>query len=114
MLTKDKTNLLGILEAVEKIEKYSSSFHNPDELFQNTVNFDAVLMNFILIGEMVARLSSQLRERNNHIEWVKIKGLRNIIAHDYFGVDAEEVWQIITTHLPKLKSELLQVLEETE
>lgn len=76
------------------------------------VNFDAVLMNFILIGEMTARLSSQFKERNSHIDWVKIKGLRNIIAHDYFGVDAEEVWQIIIIYLAKLKSEILKVLEE--
>lgn len=60
-------------------------------------------MNFILIGEMVSKLSDQFKNENQEIEWWKIKGLRNIISHNYFGVDAEEVWQIMNTKLPELK-----------
>lgn len=104
MLNKDADCLANILESIEKIEEYVVSISNPDELNNDTKSFDAVLMNFIVIGEMAGKLSEDFKTKNSEIEWWKIKGLRNIVAHDYFGVDAEEIWQIINTWLPKLKS----------
>ena len=68
-------------------------------------------MNFIIIGEAVARLPEELKAREAHIPWPKIKGLRNIVAHDYFGVDAEEVWQIIKDYLPELQKEIQLLLK---
>jgi uncharacterized protein with HEPN domain len=66
-------------------------------------------MNFVIIGEAVARLSFPFKEKENHIPWTKMKGFRNIVAHDYFGVDAEEVWQIVK-ELPKLAEDIEQIL----
>jgi uncharacterized protein with HEPN domain len=104
MSNKDADCFANILESIQKIEEYVVSFNNADELNSDTKSFDAVLMNFIVIGEMAAKLSDEFRISNSEIEWWKIKGLRNIVAHDYFGVDAEEIWQIIKNWLPKLKS----------
>jgi uncharacterized protein with HEPN domain len=59
-----------------------------------------------MIGEMVDKLSDEFKKNHSKIEWVKIKGFRNIVAHDYFGIDAEEVWQIIKSKIPKLKADL--------
>jgi len=103
MLTKDWDTLVNIGEAIEKIEKYAADFMNADNLFKDSKSFDAVLMNFIVIGEMTAKLSEDFKNENPEIEWWKIKGLRNIVAHDYFGVDAEEIWQIIHNKIPALK-----------
>jgi uncharacterized protein with HEPN domain len=69
-------------------------------------NFDAAMMNFVVIGEMVDKISDEFKKNNDKIEWIKIKGFRNIVAHDYFGIDAEEVWQIIKNKIPTLKSEI--------
>ncbi len=52
---------------------------------------------------MVTRLSDEFTEKHHQIEWLKIKGLRNIIAHDYFGIDIEEIWSVINIYLPELK-----------
>jgi len=101
----DEKNLLsckGILDAAEKIERFSSPFSTPDELFADQKSFDAICMNFIVIGEMADRISDQFKTNHNTIDWKNIKGLRNIIAHDYFGVDAEEIWGIIKTNIPPL------------
>ena len=95
MLNKDADCLENILESIQKIEEYIVSFNNADELNSDTKSFDAALMNFIVIGEMAGKLSEEFKIANTEIEWWKIKGLRNIVAHDYFGVDAEEIWQII-------------------
>lgn len=103
MHIKDRNRLESILEAIQKIEEYTSQLKNADELNENNLAFDAVMMNFIMIGEMVVKLSDDFKAQFSEIEWYKIKGLRNIAAHDYFGIDAEEVWQIIQKYLPDLK-----------
>ncbi len=103
MLNKDADCLAYILESIEKIEEYVVSISNADDLNNDTKSFDAVLMNFIVIGEMAGKLSESFKNTYSEIEWWKIKGLRNIVAHDYFGVDAEEIWQIIKFWLPRLK-----------
>ncbi len=103
MHIKDQNRLESILDAILKIESYTEPFQNADQLNGNNIAFDATMMNFVIIGEMVAKLSDSFKEQYSEIEWYKIKGLRNIAAHDYFGIDAEEVWQIIQNNLPPLK-----------
>ncbi len=98
MADKDKYNIIAIVKAIEKIFQYSSQYSTADELYDCNRDFDASMMNFIVIGEMVARLSDEFTTENNHIDWHRIKGFRNILAHDYFGIDAEEVWDIIKKH----------------
>jgi uncharacterized protein with HEPN domain len=110
ILNKDKLSLSGILEAIEKIEVYTASINNAEELFKNEMHFDAVLMNFVIVGEMVERLSESFKSEHGAIDWTRIKAFRNIVAHDYFGIDAEEVWQIIKNHLPKLKQDIKPLL----
>ena len=111
MLIKDLDCLGNILESVEKIELYSKQFKNADNLFEDQKSFDAIMMNFIIVGEMVAKLSEDFKSNNSEIEWWKIKGFRNIVAHDYFGVDAEEVWQIIQNKIPELKSYIQKLIK---
>lgn len=59
-------------------------------------------MNFVNIGECVSRISDESKSNFKHIQWKEIIGFRNIIAHDYFGIDAEEIWQIINQDVKSL------------
>jgi uncharacterized protein with HEPN domain len=68
------------------------------------------MMNFVVIGEMVDKISDEFKKSHSNIEWIKIKGFRNIVAHDYFGIDAEEVWLIIKNKIPNLKIEITILL----
>ena len=68
------------------------------------------MMNFVVIGEMVAKLSDEFKNSYSGVEWQKIKGFRNIVAHNYFGIDAEEVWQIIKNKIPILKSDIKWIM----
>jgi uncharacterized protein with HEPN domain len=106
---KDHIALLAILEAIEKIQKISAPIKSPEKLEADFIAFDACLMNFIVIGEMVLRLSDTLMGKYKEVEWYKIKGFRNMVAHDYFGIDAEKVWDIIQTKLPELKAKANQI-----
>ena len=102
---KDFSCILNIIDSIDKIQKYSGKFQHADDFYDDTISFDASMMNFIIIGEMSDKLSeSLLRETANQIDWQKVKGFRNIIAHNYFGIDAEEVWQIIHGSLVTLKT----------
>ena len=69
-------------------------------------------MNFINIGEMADRLSKELKDRHVDVDWQKVKDFRNLVAHDYLGVDAEEVWQIIKNDLPILRNTVNNLLSD--
>jgi uncharacterized protein with HEPN domain len=96
-----------MLDSIDKITPYSMPFASADNFENAAQAFEASVMNFIIIGEMVEKLSDELMDNSkNEIDWFKIKGFRNILAHNYFGVDAEEVWQIIHNSLPELANQL--------
>jgi uncharacterized protein with HEPN domain len=111
MHTKDYYLLLSVLDTIEKIERYSSGYTTPVEFYKNDRDFDVVMMNFIVIGEVVGKLSDEIKNKNPHINWQKIYGLRNIIAHHYFGINVDIVWEIIHNDLPDLKQGVKQLLE---
>ena len=111
MSEKDEANLLAILDSIFKIEKFVKNIKDADSFYNDEKTFDAVLINFVIIGEAVTRLTEQFKNEENHIPWLKIKAFRNIVAHDYFGVDAEEVWQIIQSNLPNLKNKIKTLLD---
>ena len=112
MSSKDKANLLAILDAITRITAYMQGIDSPNEYFSSSLVFDATLMNFIIIGEMVDRISKGLKDKYRSLNWPKMKDFRNLVAHDYLGVDAEEVWQIIKKDLPPLRDELNKILAE--
>ena len=105
-MSDDKLIIAGILEAIEKIKRYCTTFSDSESFFNSSLHFDAVLMNFVVIGESIDRLPDAYRKAQAHIPWQKVKDFRNIIAHDYFGVDADEVWSIVHIHLHKFEEQL--------
>ena len=110
MFEKDRGNLMAIIDSCTKIRKFTENFKDADSFYSDDKTFDAVLMNFVIIGESVGRLTEELKEKEDQIPWSKIKMFRNIVAHDYFGVDAEEVWQIIKNNLPELELKISLIL----
>lgn len=111
MLIKDHHCLESILESIERIIEYTSGINNADDFDKDYRNFDATMMNFVVIGEMIDKISDEFKKKHPEIEWGKTKGFRNLVAHDYFGIDAEEVWQIIKTKIPTLKSDIKLLLD---
>lgn len=105
-------SLRGILESIEKIQEFTASLSSADAFYADVRTFDAVLMNFVVIGELASRLDEAFRTKYPTVPWPKVKGFRNIIAHNYFGVDAEEVWQIVQTSLPTLKTDIEAILQD--
>lgn len=102
MSNKLEANLLDILDSIRKIVKFTEGIFSADELYDEVLIYDAVLMNFINIGEVVARLPESITSKYNKVPWSDIRAFRNLLAHNYHGVDATEVFLIIQNDLPQL------------
>lgn len=109
---KDRNNLLNIMESIEKILIYLTNIDTLEKFNEDVKTVDAVLMNLIVVGESVSKMSNDFKEIYNEIDWKNIKGFRNIAVHDYFGVDIEEVWQILKNHIPRLLEYSKKILSE--
>ena len=101
--------LLDMKEAAEKILKYTQGLSFEDFLADDKT-IDAVVRNFEIIGEASLRIDEDFRLENPQIEWKKLRGFRNRIVHDYFGIDYEIVWSILTQDLEELVFQLDQLL----
>ena len=104
-------NLQSFLEAIDKISLYSKDFDNADDFYHDSKSFDATMMQFVVIGEIVIRLDDNYKQSHTSIPWKKVKDFRNIIAHDYFGIDADEIWGIIQNHLLPLRENIKALLD---
>jgi len=109
-MSKEDLALLTIIDSIERILEYSESSQSADDLYHDTKSFDACMIHFINIGEMIERMSPDFKAEHSAIPWQEIKDFRNLVAHNYFGIDAEEIWDIIHNHLPLLKSNIQALL----
>lgn len=73
---------------------------------------DAVLRNLHTMSESTQRLPDTLKAARPEIEWDRIAGFRNVLVHDYLGIDLEKIWEIIRSDLPDLKGAILDILEK--
>lgn len=102
MSNRDLTLLLeDMLESALKIKRYTTNL-NFDSFLNDDKTIDAVVRNFEIIGEAANRLDPDFRIVNSEIEWNRIRGFRNRIVHDYFGIDYEIVWTIIENDIENL------------
>ena len=106
----DRERLFDILEAIERIDKYASKGRpafEDDELIQTWV-----LHHLQLIGEAKRALSTEVKQRHPEAPWAQIAGMRNILVHEYFGIDTSAVWNVVEGDLPALKQQIEAILAE--
>lgn len=111
MSRDSKVYLEDILEGTRKITAYTGSLSKAAFL-EDEKTIDAVVRNLEVIGEAVKNLPEDLRARHSAVEWKKIAGLRDILIHEYFGLDAEIVWDIVQNKVPALDREVRTMLTE--
>jgi uncharacterized protein with HEPN domain len=110
-MSKRQPSLLleDIIDSGHKILTYTANL-SFEEFIADSKTIDAVVRNFEIIGEAANRLPEEFKEKFPDIDWHRIRGFRNRIVHDYFGIDYNIVWQIKETFLPTLLEKLKVIL----
>lgn len=109
MSKRDNSALIqDMLESAMKIIKYTEGL-SFDQFGADDKTVDAVIRNFEIIGEAANRIENDFKILNPQIEWTKMRGFRNRIVHDYFGIDLEIVWSIIQDDIEELVYQLKQL-----
>ncbi len=105
-------HLKDILLAIDKIERVANEI-SFDEFINEYKLHDVVMYNFIIIGEASNRISEDFKKANNSVEWHKLKGMRNHLAHSYDEIDYKIVWDTIKSDLQTLKIQIQKIVQNT-
>lgn len=112
-MKKDPTVFLKhILECIELVEQYTKNFSK--EKFLNDIAIqDAVIRRLEIIGEAARNLPDAFKSNYSDVAWRKILAARNILVHNYFGIDLDIIWRIINNDLQPLKKQIKDMLKQT-
>lgn len=98
-----------ILVSIRRIQDYVEDL-TFEKFLLDQKTIDAVIRNLEIIGEAARHIPQEVRSMSPMIEWTKIVGLRNIVSHEYFGIDYETVWDVIQNKLPSLEQQIRIIL----
>lgn len=106
----DATRTRDAIEAIERVEKYAAkgrTAFDSDELIQTWI-----VHHLQILAEALTRVDESTRRDHDEIPWDKIRGMRNILVHEYFGIDKRLVWAVVESDLPELKEQLDALLQK--
>ena len=109
----DEIRLKHILDAIEEIEKYLLEVDFPIFIENSMMRF-ACIKQMEIIGEASNHISDELKSKFTDVEWAQIVGMRNVFAHEYFGIDSSLVWEIIKNDIPDLKDKIKLILQSIQ
>lgn len=104
-----KLYLEDIKESIRKIEKYTRGV-NFNKFSRDEKLIDAVVRNLSIIGEAVRNIPKEVKDKNTDVAWKEIKGMRNKVVHEYFGIDEDILWKTIQEDLPDFKKQIDKLL----
>ena len=111
-MSRDYRLLLEDMQtSCDKVQRYTEGL-DCESFLEDERTFDAVLHNLEIIGEASRHIPDDVREKHQQVEWYKIAGFRNIVAHEYFGVDFDILWDVVKHHVPMLREQIALILAE--
>ena len=108
-INRDNLYLIHIRECLSRVTEYTTG--GRDQFMDDTRTQDAVLRNLQIMGESTQRLSDALKAGCPQVEWSELAAFRNILVHNYMGMDLAEIWQIIQDDLPAFKQQIDAMLQ---
>ena len=109
-----KQYLEDILQAIRDIEQYTLDAKDFDDFRSSAMRVHAILYNLEIIGEAAKKVPAPMKKKYSYVEWRKMAGLRDIVAHEYFGVSLEIIWGVIRNNLPVVKEQIEGILSEMQ
>ncbi len=106
-----KVRLQHIIDAILAIESYTKGVTR-EEFAESSMMFNATLRQLEIMGEAANRLSENILTTHDEVPWARIIGLRNMVIHEYFGIDDKMIWNIIQYNIPPFKASVLAILLE--
>jgi uncharacterized protein with HEPN domain len=97
--------LKDIRDSAARVVDYVGTMSR-DEFFHDAKTVDAVMRNLAIIGEASKKIPADARRKYPAVEWKKMAGLRDIVVHDYFGIDEDIIWDVVSVRIPELKRHL--------
>ncbi len=104
----ERLYLVHIMECIERVRRYT--VRGRDAFLADEMVRDATIRNLQVMAESAHRLSDATRSRHPEINWIRIRGFRNIVVHKYLGIDLEIVWDVVENDLEKLDGVMRQEL----
>lgn len=108
---KWRFRLRDMLNAVNKIEAYVEGL-SFDGFTQDEKTFDAIIRQLTILGEAASHVPDEVTSRTPEIPWQEIRGMRNVLVHEYFGINMDIVWETATKNIPGLRPLLEGLLED--
>jgi uncharacterized protein with HEPN domain len=105
--------LRDILDAIQARQDFTQGY-NYESFVGDRKTRDAVVRNLEVIGEAVKKLSRSIKARYPQVEWKSIAGLRDVLIHDYFGVNYREIWAIVTEKIEPLREEIERIIQSEQ
>jgi len=113
-MTRDvRLYINDMLEALEKIEEYTENV-SEDDFFEDTQLQDAIVRRIEILGESVKHIPQDIRDKYPEIPWRQISGMRDILTHEYFGINMSKVWKAITEDNPEIKENVLKIKRDLD
>ncbi|MCI0476523.1 MAG: DUF86 domain-containing protein [Anaerolineales bacterium] len=103
--------LEDILECGMRIQSYAASLDFAS-FVSNQMAYDAILRNLEIIGEAAKNLPPEVRNRYPQVEWRAIAGLRDVMAHEYYGLENETLWNVVEREVPALVNQVKKILQQ--
>ena len=108
---RDKERLAHINQAIGRIKRYTKDL-SYDSFIADDMVYYAVVKNIEIIGEAANMLTAEFQIAHPKTPWKTIKGMRNYIVHEYFQIDSNVVWNVVTQNLPELEAQVTEYLSE--
>ena len=108
----DRFYVQHVLECIGRISEYTRGGRSA--FFSDTLIQDGVIRNLQVLAESTMRISGETKARWPDVAWRDIAGFRNVVVHDYLGLDLEQIWDIVRLNLPVLRQQMERLEQEAE